>query len=247
MEISIAAEKIFDIGGIPITNSILASLAVLLLLTLIAFFATRKMSPIPRGMQNVCEMGIESIAKLIDNIFQDQALTYRVLPLIATFFIFILFNNWFGLLPGVGSIGINEIIHGKEVFVPLFRAGTADLNTTIMLGGFAVISAQIFGMGALGLKGHWSKFINFSSPIMFFVGILELLGEFTRIISFSFRLFGNVFAGEVLLVVISSLIPYILPIPFYAMEVFVGFIQALVFAMLTIVFIKMSTLSHTAH
>lgn len=247
MEISIAAEKVFEVGGITVTNSMLASVAVLLILTFIAFFSTRRMSLVPKGLQNAVEMGIESLAKLMDGIFQNKTLTYKVLPLIATFFIFILFNNWFGLIPGVGTIGVNEIKEGKEVLVPLFRAGTADLNTTIMLGGIAVIAAQILGMGALGMRGHWSKFFNFSSPIMFFVGILELLGEFTRVISFSFRLFGNIFAGEVLLVVISSLTPYLIPIPFYAMEIFVGFIQALVFSMLAIVFIKMSTISHASH
>jgi F-type H+-transporting ATPase subunit a len=163
-------------------------------------------------------------------------------PLVATFFIFIIVNNWAGLIPGFGSIGIYEMKEGHEVFVPFLRSANADLNTTIMLSLVSVIVIQIVGIGVIGLKSYTKKFFNFSSPILFFVGILELISEFIKIISFSFRLFGNVFAGEVLLIVITMLVPYILPIPFYGLELFVGFIQALVFTMLTLVFIKMATI-----
>ncbi len=130
--------------------------------------------------------------------------------------------------------------------VPIFRPGSADLNTTIALALFSVFMTQVFGVQALGL-GYFKKYVNFSSPIMFFVGILELVSEFAKIISFAFRLFGNIFAGEVLLVVISSLIPLVVPMPFYGLELFVGFIQALVFAMLSLVFFNMATQSHDEH
>jgi F-type H+-transporting ATPase subunit a len=153
-------------------------------------------------------------------------------------------NNWLGLLPGVGTIGLHETHHGKEVFIPLLRAGNADLNTTLALAVIAVVAIQIFGILAIGFWKYAGKFINFKGPIDFFVGILELISELSRLVSFSFRLFGNVFAGEVLLIVIASLLPFIGPLPFYALEIFVGFIQALVFVMLALVFIKMAITDH---
>ena len=133
--------------------------------------------------------------------------------------------------------------HSGPVAVPIFRPGTADINTTISLALISIIVTQIFGVKYLKF-GYFKKFINFSSPIMFFVGILELISEFAKIISFAFRLFGNIFAGEVLLVVMAFLFPVILPMPFYGLELFVGFIQALVFSMLTLVFLSVSISSH---
>src|SRR5262249_28496262 len=145
-------------------------------------------------------------------------------PFIATFFLFILLNNWCGLIPGVGTIGFfeHEAKEGAAVFVPYFRAGTADLNTTLALGLISVICIQAFGVMYQKL-GYFSKFINFSSPIGFIVGILEIVSEISRVISFAFRLFGNIFAGEVLLAVIGFLVPVIGPMPFYGLELFVGF------------------------
>ena len=127
--------------------------------------------------------------------------------------------------------------------MPLFRGPTADLNTTIALALISVFMIQFYGFKHLGLK-YLKKFFNFSNPINAFIGILELISEFSRIISFAFRLFGNIFAGEVLLTVISFLIPFIAPLPFLGLEIFVGFIQALVFTMLSLVFISMATSHH---
>ncbi|MBU0974821.1 F0F1 ATP synthase subunit A [Patescibacteria group bacterium] len=136
--------------------------------------------------------------------------------------------------------------HSGPVAVPIFRPGTADINTTISLALISIIVTQIFGFKYLKF-GYFKKFINFSSPIMFFVGILELISEFAKIISFAFRLFGNILAGEILLVVIAFLCPIILPMPFYGLELFVGFIQALVFSLLTLVFFNMATINHEEH
>ncbi|MFZ5376862.1 MAG: F0F1 ATP synthase subunit A [Patescibacteria group bacterium] len=133
-----------------------------------------------------------------------------------------------------------------QVFVPLFRAGTADLNTTIALAIISIALTQVIGFKYLGLS-YLKKYINFSSPIMFFVGVLELISEFAKIISFAFRLFGNIFAGEVLLAVITFLVPIIAPMPFYGLEIFVGFIQAFVFSLLSLVFFKMAADSHEEH
>lgn len=144
----------------------------------------------------------------------------------------------------VDEHGATEETHGS--FVPYFRAGTADLNTTLALAAVSVFMTQVFGVMYLKL-GYFSKFINFSSPIAFFIGLLELVLETAKIISFAFRLFGNIFAGEVLLAVISFLVPVIVPMPFYGLEIAVGMIQALVFSMLSLVFFNMATMGHDDH
>jgi F-type H+-transporting ATPase subunit a len=127
--------------------------------------------------------------------------------------------------------------------VPLLRGANADLNTTLALAVIAVIAIQVLGVSAIGAIKYAKKFFNFSNPINAFVGFLELISEFSKLISFSFRLFGNIFAGEVLLMVIAFLVPYIAPLPFFFLELFVGIVQALVFMMLTLVFIKGATMS----
>ena len=134
--------------------------------------------------------------------------------------------------------------HKERKFTPLFRPGSADLNTTLALALISVVITQIVGFKTLGI-GYLKKFFNFKNPIAFFVGVLELISEFAKIISFSFRLFGNIFAGEVLLAVILMLVPYFAPIPFYGLELFVAVVQAFVFAMLTLVFIKLAMIPHT--
>src|SRR5262249_23719736 len=146
----------------------------------------------------------------------------------------VLFSNWLGLVPGVGSVTI-----GADA-IPLLRAPSSDLNFTLALALIAVTMVNIFGIAAMGFKERFSVFFNFQSPIKFFVGILELVSEFARIISFTFRLFGNVFAGEVLLAIMAFLVPYILPLPFLFLEIFVGFIQAFIFGMLTLVFVALA-------
>jgi F-type H+-transporting ATPase subunit a len=152
--------------------------------------------------------------------------------------------------PLIEKTEVSEVVPAAEEknseTVPLFRPGTADLNTTIALGIISVFAVQLFGFNALQFS-YFKKFFNFSSPIMFYVGILELISEFAKVLSFAFRLFGNVFAGEVLLVVLTSLTKVVGPIPFYGLEVFVGFIQALVFAMLSLVLFNMATMSHDEH
>jgi F-type H+-transporting ATPase subunit a len=246
MEISLAAEKIAHLGPMPITNSIVTSWIASILLISLALLSTRKLKVIPSGIQNVFEFAIEALYNTANGVIDNEKATKKYFPLIATIFLFIVFNNWLGLVPGVGTIGIHETVHGKEVLVPLFRSGNADLNMTLALAITTVIAVQIFGIAAIGIFKYGKKFINFSSPIMFIVGILELIGEISRIISFSFRLFGNVFAGEVLLTVIAFIVPFIAPLPFYGLELFVGFIQALVFTMLALVFIKSAITDHDA-
>jgi F-type H+-transporting ATPase subunit a len=238
MEISLAAEKIGQIGALPVTNSMLLSWVSSALLIVLAYFSTAKLAQIPKGIQNFFEMVVEFLFNTVNDVLEDEDATKKYLPFLATIFIFIIVNNWMGLLPGVGTIGIYELKEGHEILVPLFRSGNADLNTTLALAIVTIITVQVLGVSALGTFKYAKKFFNFKGPIDFFVGILELMSEFSKIISFSFRLFGNIFAGEILLMVIAFLLPFIAPIPFFFLEIFVGFIQALVFTMLALVFIK---------
>lgn len=247
MEISLAAEKIGYLGSFPLTNSVLTSWIGVAIIILVIIVGSRFLKPVPRNrLQNFVEWIVESFYNLVQGVTENRQMTQYFLPLIATFFLFIVANNWLGILPGIGSIGFHELHEGKDVFVPLFRSANADLNTTLALAIMSVVATQIIGMKEIGFFRYWKKFFNFKNPIMFAIGLLELVSEFSKMISFSFRLFGNIFAGEVLLVVITALVPYIAPLPFYGLELFVGFIQALVFAMLSLVFFKVATL-HEAH
>jgi len=248
MEISLAAEPIFHIGGFEVTNSLLTAWIVVAFLIIFALTLKKKFSKKPGGLQNLVEAIFEYFLGVMDSVTGSRKMSKRFFPIVTTIFIFVLFNNWIGLLPGVGTIGLHEIHNGHEVFVPLFRAGSADLNFTLAIAVIAVAATHFFGIAVLGVGKHVKKFINLKSiikdPIMFFVGILEIIGEIAKTISFSFRLFGNIFAGEVLLTVVAILVPYVAPLPFLFLEVFVGLIQAVVFAMLTLVFLSLQTVEH---
>lgn len=239
VHVALAAEKLFNLGPIPITNSLLTTWIVTLILIAFAYFATRKISTIPQGVQNISEAAIEAFQDLVSSIAGDKTKVF--LPIVTTFFFFILFGNYFGLLPGVGSVGFWEIEHGEKIFVPLFRSINSDLNTTAALAMVSLILTHYYAVKYLGLGHYIAKFISLN-PIFLFVGLLELIGEATKILSLSFRLFGNIFAGEVLLTTASTkLFAFIVPIPFYFLELLVGFVQALIFAMLTLVFMVILT------
>ncbi len=241
LHISISAEKIAQLGPLPITNSMLTSVVAtsLILIFCVAVYKNLKTKGKPNRFQTMVELIIESLYTLCSDIAGTSKKTKEFAPIVISFFLFIILNNWLGLLPGVGTIGLRTV--GE--FVPFFRAGTADLNTTLALALISVILTQYYGFAHLGL-GYMKKYINFSSPIMFFVGLLETVLEFAKIMSFAFRLFGNIFAGEVLLAVMMFLVPVVVPMPFYGMELFVGFIQALVFSMLSLVFFNLATMGH---
>lgn len=247
LEISIKAENLFYIGNFVVTNSLLLSCITVVFLVGVGLLARRSFKLIPGKLQSIIELILEEVLTLMESVLGSRTLAYRYLPLIATIFIFVMISNWLGLLPGVGSIGLREYHEGREILVPLFRAPAADLNFTIALAIIAMISVNVLAVLALGIKKHFSKFFTLKNPLFTFVGILELISEFVKIISFSFRLFGNVFAGEVLLTIIVSLVPYVVPLPFLFLEIFVGFIQAFIFSMLTLVFVAMAVRHEEAH
>lgn len=255
LHVSISAEPVAEVAGLAITNSIVTSIIVSLLLIAFAVFFHFKFKKTnkPSGLQNVVEMIVEMLYNFVNSITENVEKTKLFFPIIATFFIFIILNNYAGLIPGVGSIMTPkavEAVHAAEEtaastheLTPLFRAATADLNTTIALALISVVLTQVYGVAHLGI-GYFKKFFNFSGALQAFVGLLELISEFAKIISFAFRLFGNIFAGEVLLTVMTYLAKLIVPMPFYALELFVGFIQALVFSMLSLLFFNLAIKHH---
>lgn len=244
LNISISAEPIFELGALTVTNSMLNTIIVVILLVIFAVSYNKKIKSNnkPSRFQSFVEFAIEGLYNFTSSILGRQK-ARTTFPLLASLFFFIIFSNWSGLIPGVGTLGFMGIHNGHEVFIPYFRAPTADINTTLALGLITMIMVQVFGVKYLGLS-YFKKFFDFSNPINFFVGILELISDISKIISFAFRLFGNILAGEILLMVIAFLLPILGPTPFLGLEVFVGFIQALVFMMLTTVFVNMATVSH---
>lgn len=184
---------------------------------------------IPGSLQLIGELVVGGLYDFFESV--SGKYIKQFFSLVATLFIYILIANWIGLLPGVGTIGFH---HGKE-FTPLLRAPMADLNTTIALALITVVAMQYYGFKNLG-SHYGSRFITLKDPVSFSVGLLEIISDLSKITSFAFRLFGNIFAGEVLLAVMAFLMPFIVPLPFLAMELFVGVIQALVFSMLAVAF-----------
>ncbi|MBU2566588.1 F0F1 ATP synthase subunit A [Patescibacteria group bacterium] len=250
LAISIGPEIITTIAGMPITNTMLMAGVVLLVIIVISLIVKKQATSDapPRGITGIMDAFVEMFFDFVESITNDKEKAIRFFPIVATIFFVVLCSNLLELLPGLGSIGIWEVHHGEEILVPFIRSMSADLNFTFVVAIFAMGSVQIMGMRFLGFKAYWGKFFiaPWKKPFIIgsFVGILEFVSEFSKAISFSFRLFGNIFAGEVLLAVIGFLAPFLAPLPFLFLELFVGFVQALVFSTLTIVFLNMATTAH---
>lgn len=244
--IEIGAEKLFSIFGFPVTNSLLLEWAVVLAIVFSIQAMSRKMSLVPKGFQNLVETAVESLIDFMKGTLHSEKKAIQYLPYIGTFFLMIVLSNWAGILPGVGSIGMREMTTEGSFLVPFLRSPASDLNFTLALAVISIIAINIFGIAAIGIGKYSGKFFSnpFKDPIRSFVGILELIGEIAKLISLAFRLFGNVFAGEVLLIIVGFLVPYIAPVPFLMLEIFVGAIQALIFATLTMVFISIAVEEH---
>ena len=258
-EQTLFAEPIYYLGDFAVTNSLLVSWAVVAIIIIFSLALRLGIKKIPGKIQGAYEMAIEWFLATFDSITGSRAKSAQFFPLIFAFFIFILLNNWFGLLPGVGTIGQVVVEDGEEALVPYLRGGTADLNTTLALALIAIIASHLFGIFKVGVWKHFNKFINlkalaeipkkavreptviFVNPIQAFVGLVEIVGELAKIASLSFRLFGNIFAGEVLLGSLAALVAWLVPIPFIFLELIVGVIQALIFSMLTLAFLTINT------
>ena len=293
------------IGDITITNTMVATWAAIILLTVVSFIVSRNVSTVPGRLQGAVEMVFEFFLNIGQSIAGEHA--RRFFPLVMTIFLFIIVNNWIGILPGFGTIGWVEspkkVIHhadekakkaGEEyadpsqvelqvfegtggivtlppgsvdnhitaeeydlgegfdkksqtpgLLIPYLRSANTDINTPLALALIAMVAIHWWGLSTLGIFGHVGKYVNFrQGPIMLVVGLLEIIGELARIVSFTFRLFGNIFAGEMLLIIMAFLLPVIGLIPFLGLELFVGFMQAVVFSVLTLVFASMAVVSH---
>ena len=237
LHIALAAEQVGSVFGIPITNSLITAWSVIAILIIAAYFIGRSVTLVPGKAQSAFEFLFEFVLEYMEQTLGTRELAERFFPLIVTIFLFIFTSNILDYFPLVGSLGFT---HGAD-FVPLFRPVNADLNVTLSMAIISFLTIEISGIFALGFLKYGSKFVNFKTGAMgLVVGLLEVIGNLARLVSFSFRLFGNIFAGEVLIAVVSSFFPYLLPVPLMMFEAFVGLLQAAIFALLTLVFIKLA-------
>ena len=242
IHVAIAAEKLGSFFGIPLTNTIVATWAAVALLIVMAFLVGRKLKLTPSRFQTVLEQLVEYVYDYVAVTLESRDMARRFFPLILTIFLFVWVANLMEFIPGVGSI----LFHGE----PLFRSVNTDLNTPLMLALVSFFVIEITGILTIGIVKYGSKFIQnpIKNPIGFAVGLVELIGELVRVVSLSFRLFGNILAGEVVIAVALYFMPYLLPVPLMMFEIFIGTLQAAVFALLTLFFIKLAiTEPHEAH
>ncbi|GAC1646793.1 MAG: F0F1 ATP synthase subunit A [Ktedonobacteraceae bacterium] len=265
--ISIAPDTIFTVFGLPVTNTLLGSIIAGIILLLFFVLGTRRQQLVPTGMQNAIEALVVFLLGLTNSVVGgDKDRARKFFPLAAAFFFFILVANLIDILPGVDTIGqidtkaiaeahaTSQPVLGFLLFgdisnkiIPWIRPATTDLNLNLAMAAVAIVTSQVFGFYSLGPKVHLSKYINLRGPIDFFVGFLELIGEFTRIISLSFRLFGNIFAGSAVLAVFAFLLPVVADLVFVPFEIFVAGVQAFIFALLTLIYLQITSVSHEEH
>ncbi len=257
--VKLPAEAIAHVGGFSITNTLIASWLTLLVLGGLFYFCTRKMQLIPDRLQALAEVMVEGLLSFVESV-AGKAHARLLFPGIATIFLYVITNAYMGLLPIFGTIGFIEHGNGHEAaFVPLLRAANTDINLPLSIALVSFVLVETWGMRVVGFFHYTSEFINLrqlgqgfkqlfqgklrEAPmnlvfgfISFFVGFLEIFSHLTRMLSFTFRLFGNMTAGEILVLVSCFLIPMIFTIPFYGLELLIGLIQALIFSVLTLVF-----------
>jgi F-type H+-transporting ATPase subunit a len=261
-EATLFAEPLGHIGSLTVTNSLLASWVAVFILVVFFISVGRKIKKVPRGVQNIFEILLEKSLEMADSVTGSRKKSEKFLPISLALFLFIFVNNWLGLIPGMGTIGFNEVEEGHKLFIPLFRGGTADINTTLALALIAVIASHVMGVLVVGAWNYFNKFVNVKllleipgkirkdytvvlvNPIKVFVGLVEVISEFAKVASLTFRLFGNIFAGEVLLASMMALFAYALPLPFMFLEMIVGIIQALIFAILALVYMTIAVEQH---
>jgi F-type H+-transporting ATPase subunit a len=257
------SEPFYKLGPIYITNTLITSWLSIVALIGLFYFGTRKLKLVPKGLQNFAETVIETLLNFVEGVAGKEN-GRRFFPIVATIFLYVLFNAWLALLPVFNFIGVNQLqADGTTIYVPILRAANTDINVPLMLALVSFFSVEYWGVTSVGLRFYLGKFFKFGQllqglgqlvkgkvrsavgSILFgaidvFVGALELLSEFVRIISFTFRLFGNMMGGEVLLLTIPFLIPWVFSSIFYGLETFLGLIQAIIFGALTLVFATMA-------
>jgi F-type H+-transporting ATPase subunit a len=238
--VSFAAEPIIRLGFFNVTNSLLDTFLVDGILVALMITVNKKISLIPGFLQNVVEWTIEAFYEITESVSGENA--SRIFPYLMSFFLFILLANWTGLIPGISAIGLKE----GQTIVPFFRPATSDLNTTLGLALISLVATHVMSIRVTGIKDYLGRYISLN-PLNLYIGILELIGEIVKVVSLSFRLFGNIFAGEVVLGTVSTIFAFVFPLPFLMLEVVVGLVQALVFGMLTMAFMAVLTTPHHQH
>jgi F-type H+-transporting ATPase subunit a len=245
---TLAPDALFHIGSLSITNTMINTWIALVFFLILGLIVRKRTNLKPGKLQNFIEYFLDIILGYFDQVTGSRKRTLIFLPIVGSLFFFILFSNWLGLLPGTGSITLGH--------TPLLRPANSDLNLTIAMALISVVSSHVFGIMAVGFFTHVNKFIQigtllksfrkgpvavFTAIVEIMVGIIETVGELAKVLSLSLRLFGNIFAGEVLITVISSLVNLVVPVPFMLLELLVGLIQATVFSMLTLVYLTTMT------
>jgi F-type H+-transporting ATPase subunit a len=255
------AETVFHIFGFPIANSVIAAWITIAFLVALSYAVTRRVKMVPGRLQAAFEFLIGWLFDLCRSVAGEEN-GRRFFPVVATLFLFVAFNAWLALLPGFGSI----TVHTAEGEAHLLRAANTDINMPLALALVSFVFVELTGLRTLGIR-YLGKFFNFrefrrgldqlfggevkdgtttlfAGGIGIFTGLIEGLAEFIRIISLTFRLFGNMTAGEILLLVAAFLIPWLFVLPFYGLELLIGFIQALIFSGLTLIFLTLAVASH---
>ncbi len=256
--VALPAEPVAHIGNFSITNTLIASWFTILVLVGLSVFLTRKMKLIPDRRQGLAEVIVEGLLNFVESVAGKKN-ARMIFPGVATIFIYVIFNAYLALLPFFGTIGFHHHAHGHEEFIAIFRAANTDVNVPLSIALMSFFFVESWGMRAVGVTHYLSEFINVrqflqglkelftgkikTGPmnlvfgfISLFVGVLEIFSHLTRMLSFTFRLFGNMTAGEILILVSCFLIPLVFTIPFYGLELLIGMIQALIFSGLTLVF-----------
>ena len=249
-----AKYDITEKDGFVITNTLLSAWIVSLILIALFYFGTRRMEVVPRGLQNFMEAGVEALYNFVQSVAGSEN-ARRFLPLIATIFMFVMLNAWIGLLPIYPTLGYDaeSFFTTEPIHTHLLRPAGTDMNMPLALALVSFVFVEFWGLKLLKLQ-YLGKFVRLDNlrkgnflqvPIDLFVGVLELLSEFVRIVSFTFRLFGNMTAGEIVLLVITYLVPFVAVVVFYGLELLVGLVQALIFAGLTLVFVVVAVTPHS--
>lgn len=240
--VSLVAEEVFHIGPLSINNSMLLGLLGTGIFLALFFYTRNKIRSGKHNRLSIAVlMGFEALLNTTEEVLGDREKARKIAPLAITLFFVIMLNNWVGLLPFVGPLTYNG--------VPLFRGLAADLNFTLALAIITMITAQIWAIKTHGFGGNLGRYFGnpFKNFMHSFEGFLEIIAEFSRLVALSMRLFGNIFGGEVLLVVIGFITAWLSPLAlpvFMVLELFVGAVQAYVFFMLTVVFISLGSASH---
>lgn len=237
LSISIAPDVLFHIGSLPVTNSLLWSFFISGFLIGITLLVRFSMKAVPETLQNIAEIIVEEAFSFVKSVIHSEEKAKKVFPLFCTMFIFILAANLFTFIPGQAAL----TVHNGEGPVSVFRAAMADYGIVLVLTLISIITIQIVAIITHGPFGYIGKFLNFQSPLKFFLGLMDIVGEIAKVLSLSFRLFGNMFAGEVLGAVMLFLMPFLAPLPFMFLGVLTAVVQAFVFSTLTLVFITLAS------